>query len=140
MTESVTVSGRQKFPLSKKLNPLWWFKNDPEPNPPDWYLPTRPQWWRIVCWHLRNPLVNFNDYVIGVCDRNYVVTGPAPVMVPDWLSVGQQGFKYSIIWTALPRPFISYTGKKHGSVRILWHAGWEPGGSFANKFNITKDG
>lgn len=143
MIETVQVTGRTKIPLSKKLNVLWWFGNDPEPSPPDWYLPGKAQWWRVFCWYCRNPLVNFNDYVVGVCDRNFWITGVAPVTVPDQLTIGKEGFKWSIIWRWVPRPFLSYTGKKRaflGNRRILWHIGWEPGGSLANKFNITKDG
>lgn len=139
--ETATVTGRVKIPLGRKLNPLWWFGNDPEPTPPDWYLPARPRWWRVFCWYVRNPLVNLNDYVIGVCDKNYAVTGPRPVLVPDWLDVegGRTGFKWSLIHTPLPRPFVSYTGKKRGARRVLWHFGWGPGGNLATKFNITKD-
>ena len=142
MNESVTISGRQPVSVAKKINPLWWFGNDPQPSPPDWYLPGSAYWWRYFMWRVRNPLVNFNDYVIGVCDQNYMVSGPAPVTVPDWLSVDDGktlGFKWSVIHTRLPRPFISYTGKKRGAKRVLWHVGWEPGGSFATKFNITGD-
>ena len=54
-----------------KNNILWWFKNDDEPLPPDGYLRDRPHWWRVLCWHLRNPLHNFNNYVIGFKNEEF---------------------------------------------------------------------
>src|SRR6516165_59257 len=69
------VTGRTPMPLSKKLNPLWWFGNHDEPAPPAWYMSGKPQALRTAAWYLRNPLVNFADYVAGVCDKNYTVTG-----------------------------------------------------------------
>jgi hypothetical protein len=33
--------------------------------------------------------------------------------------------------TAIPLPFVSYTGK-----RVMWYAGWQKSGSFGLKFNL----
>ena len=66
---------------------------------------------------------NFADYVIDVCDRNYTVTGTAPLYATTWndLAVPHRlGFKWSILHTAIPLPFVSYTGK-----RVMWYAGWQ---------------
>jgi hypothetical protein len=40
---SARVAGREKKPLSQKLNPIWWFGNDAEQtvDQADWYLPYR---------------------------------------------------------------------------------------------------
>jgi hypothetical protein len=37
--ETIDVTSRTKRLLWKKLFPIWWFMNDQEPKPPDWYLP-----------------------------------------------------------------------------------------------------
>lgn len=144
--ETATVAGRTRVSVWWKINPIWWFMNDPEPNPPDWYLPGSSTWKRYLFWYIRNPLTNFNDYVLGVCDVNYSVYGLWPVMSPAWLDVHdgiqRTGFKWSIIQLKLPRPFVSYTGAQQswlGNRRLLLHFGWQPGGSFAIKFNITAD-
>lgn len=128
------VTGRQLKPWTKKINPLWWFGNDDEPTPPEWYMPGSQQWLRVLAWYARNPLENFSNYVIGVSDRNLSVVGMAPIMVVAWndLPGGRRGFKWSVIhlgWLRLP--FISYVGKY-----IMWYAGWEYGGFFGFKWNI----
>jgi hypothetical protein len=75
------ITGRTRKPLSKKLNPIWWFQNDDEEQTAPWYKPEWPQWRRDFYWNfLRNPLQNFRCYVVGVQDRNYSVWGRKPVM------------------------------------------------------------
>ena len=68
---TASVTGRVSQPIWKKLNPVWWFLNDDEPDPPDWQLPGKPFIIRQLSWYLRNPLHNFGKYVLGVVDRNY---------------------------------------------------------------------
>lgn len=130
---TATVIGRTRIQLRYKLNPLWWFGNDEEPLPPDDLYAGHPQWLRVLRWYLRNPLQNFGKYVAGVYDRNYTVTGDAPVIATTWLDVygsTRTGFKVSWIgW----RPFVSYTGK-----RVLWYAGTQWWGFFGFKFNILR--
>lgn len=136
MLETMTYTGRTLRPWYKKINPVWWFLNDDEPNPPDWYMPGKAQWLRFPAWYLRNPLVNFADYVVGVCDRNYSITGTAPLYATTWADMPDPhplGFKWSVIWLPIPLPFVSYTGK-----RILWYAGWKKTGDLGFKFNILK--
>lgn len=53
----------------KKLNPIWWLKNDDDPVPPRGYRPEDPEWKRKLFWAFRNPLHNLTFYVIGVADR-----------------------------------------------------------------------
>lgn len=67
----IRVVGRTRVSVWKKINLLWWPRNDFEPEPPDWYLPDRPGWWRAVFWWFRNPFQNFGRFVLGVADRDY---------------------------------------------------------------------
>ena len=73
--ETFDVIGRTKGRLLKKLSPIWWFMNDQEPKPPDWYLPNGKGPSRAILWYLRNPLKNFGNYVVGVYNRNSTVHG-----------------------------------------------------------------
>jgi hypothetical protein len=132
--EAVLVEGRQKFPLYKKLNLLWWFLNEYEPAPPGWYNPAQNFWLRLLSWYLRNPFQNAGNYVFGVCDRNFSVRGLAPVMwtTYDDLEPPCTGLKWSIISLGCLRlPFISYV-----SAHFLAYAGWQPNGFFGFKFNL----
>ena len=66
------------IPLKQKLNPLWWFKNDDDPHPPDWYLPNDSELKRRIWWMFRNPLHNFTFYVIGISDVEFIRKGMYP--------------------------------------------------------------
>jgi hypothetical protein len=89
VVESYTFTGRTPKPWYKKLNPIWWVQNDDEQNldsggagggaPPD-YMLGEPQWKRRLFWEFRNPFQHLRCYVLGVQDRNYTVTGRAPVL------------------------------------------------------------
>lgn len=141
MIETVEVTGRLRRPLSKKLNPIWWFLNDDEQRvddgTADWYHPEWPAWRRYFYWNfLRNPLMNFRNYVIGVADRNYKVTGRASAMTiqRDDLTPAEFGWQWSIIrlkWLVLP--FVSYSGK-----RLVLQLGWQPCGYVMVKTNWRK--
>jgi hypothetical protein len=134
--QTASVSGRVHQPLWKKLNPLWWFLNDDEPDPPDWQLPGKPYILRQLSWYLRNPLQNFGRYVLGVSDRNYTVVGTAPVYaaIPSDVDPNNTGWKFSNIYVnGFPLPFIAYE-----SERVVWYAGWQWWGFFGFKFNIKK--
>jgi hypothetical protein len=64
-------------------------------------MPGKPDALRTAAWYLLNPLVNFNDYVLGVNDKNYIVHGPAafsPVAADD----GKTGWRWSMIKGAGP--------------------------------------
>src|SRR5882762_9122166 len=62
------VPGPNKPVIRKrdKANPLWWFRNADQPKPEASYRPDDK--WRVLKWHIRNPLHNFTFYVIGVAD------------------------------------------------------------------------
>lgn len=130
---SATVTGREKVPLSKKINPIWWFGNDAEQTlaGAPWYMPEEPEWLRALCWNFRNPLQNLRSFVLGVQDRNYTVTGKAPVLTVQRDDIGQLGWQWCVIRLAVPLPFVSYSGKS-----VTWYAGWQPTGFFGFKFNI----
>ena len=132
--EEVLVEGRQKFPLYKKLNLVWWILNEYEPMPPDWYHPGQHFLLRLLSWYVRNPFQNAGNYVFGVCDRNFTVRGLAPVMwtTYDDLDPPRTGVKWSMISLGCLRlPFVSYA-----SERFLAYAGWQPNGFFGFKFNL----
>ncbi|MFA6543540.1 MAG: hypothetical protein WCS99_03890 [Limisphaerales bacterium] len=112
----------------QKWNPIWWFGNVDDPEPPDWYRPGSPC--RRPLWQLRNPLHNFTFYVIGIADRPFTRTGrfPDAVFAPDggwnWAVAGCK-------WVRLP--FISYNGE-------WWrfYLGWRERGNFGGKVNVGK--
>jgi hypothetical protein len=132
--QTASVSGRMTQPVWKKLNPVWWFLNDDEPDPPDWQLPGKPYLIRQLSWYARNPLQNFGRYVIGVSDRNYTVIGAAPVYANTWSDVEPSGtgWKTSMIYIGWLRlPYVSYE-----SEHVIWYAGWQWWGFFGFKFNL----
>jgi len=141
MIESQTFSGRALKPAALKNNPIWWFGNDDEQQLPDWYQPGWPMWRRRVYWYFfRNPLQNFRSYVLGVQDRNYTVTGRAPVLTVqrDDLVPPGRGWQWAALHGGnlpLPLPFISYSGR-----RVTWYAGWQPTGFVGVKFVIRRYG
>jgi hypothetical protein len=133
---SAFVTGRVRQPIWIKLNPVWWFLNDDEPDPPDWQLPGKPFIFRQLSWYLRNPLHNLGNYVVGVADRNYTVVGTAPVYATIWSDVDpiKTGWKVSTIHIAgLRLPFVSYENEY-----LIWYAGWQWSGFFGFKFNLKK--
>ncbi|MDP3645559.1 MAG: hypothetical protein Q8R25_00520 [bacterium] len=127
---------KRSVPLSKKINPVWWFGNDDEQQLPDWYQPEWSFERREFYWtYLRNPLQNFRCYVVGVKDRAYEVKGfPASVwtvqhndLIPE-----KRGYQFSVIRLGVLRlPFISYSGEW-----VVWYVGWQPTGIFGLKFNL----
>lgn len=133
------------IPLSKKLNPLWWFKNDSEQKlndgTTDWYMPGKPEWLRRVAWEFRNPLQNFRAFVVGVKDKEFetvVVKGNPDPTVIQRNDVGELGYQitYLKLKSGVRLPFVSYSGKK-----FVWYVGWQPSeGFFGVKFNITSPG
>ena len=141
MIESYTFVGRTKKPIALKLNPVWWLMNDDEQTVDEapWYLPSRPYWWRWACWNIfRNPAQNLRAYTIGVQDRDYTVTGRAPVLTVqrDDHDLPERGWQWCILhggalW--LPRPFVSYSGR-----RVTWYLGWQPSGFAGAKFVLHR--
>lgn len=116
-----------KIHFYNKLNPIWWFKNRDDPKPPDWYRPDDKH--RNLKWNFRNPLHNFDFYVIGVADKKFARSG----RFPDQNSDPRGGWdfeatRYKFIWL----PFISYHRPK-----LDFYLGWRERGNFGAKFNIN---
>jgi hypothetical protein len=134
VTEAQPWKGQPRVPWYKKINPIWWFGNVEGIDPTyhtDW-----PQWRREFVWYvIRNPLFNFFRFVVGVEDRDLIVTGPEPVFTPAWIecSLPSTGWKWAILrtgWVVLP--FLSYSGS-----RMVFYFGWVPSGRrLSLKFNF----
>jgi hypothetical protein len=140
MIESVAVTGRTSQPFRKKLNPVWWLLNDGEQTLDEapWYKSDYPWLIRYLFWNfLRNPMMNFRNYVIGVGDRNYKVLGKRPAMIiqRDDLWPPELGWQWSIIALdcGVILPFFSYCGK-----RLVIQCGWQPFGYAEIKINWRK--
>jgi len=110
------------FSWKQKINPVWWFMNDTEKFPPDWYFPELSLWQRKVWWLLRNPLTNFTWYVIGIGDKPFTSYGLQPEHVFNQNGGWNWAFR-CYKWLRLP--FISYKGKY-----IEWYFGWRERGAF----------
>ncbi len=112
------------FKSYQKLNPIWWWGNADDPEPPDWYRPGESgRRWK---WYARNPLHNFTFYVIGIGDKEFTRRGTYPGMVfnPDggWNSTWSHA-------EFLPLPFWSY---RRGEFQFYF--GWRERGNFGIKF------
>lgn len=113
---------------TRKWDPVWWWGNADDPQPPAWYRPGRPL--RGLLWQLRNPLHNFTFYVIGVHDADFVRRGRAPAHVfhPDG------GWNWAVIergWLRLP--FVSYAGR-----HVRAYALWREKGNFGLKLQRVR--
>ena len=127
-TDPADGGGKPPARALQKWNPLWWFGNVDDPEPPEWYRPGGPG--RRWLWQLRNPLHNFTFYVIGVADKPFTRTGKFPdaVFAPDggWnRAVARYG------WLRLP--FVSFNGE-----RGRFYFGWRERGNFGCKVNWGK--
>lgn len=110
----------------KKLDIFWWFKNDDDPMLPviegqniknDWYLPTKPQWYRVIAWGIRNPLSNYDRYIMGFWDKQAI-----------WgIASGDGIWPESGVNLKIYLPFISFN--LGGGFR--GYIGWKPNGEFA---------
>ncbi len=112
----------------QKWNPIWWFGNVDDPEPPEWYRPGAPG--RRWLWQLRNPLHNFTFYVLGVADKPFTRTGkfPAAVFAPDG------GWNWAVArfgWLRLP--FVSFNGEWG-----RFYFGWRERGNFGCKVNCGR--
>ena len=116
-----------KIHFYNKLNPIWWFKNIDDPTPPAWYRPDDHH--RRMKWSFRNPMHNFDFYVIGVADKKFSRSGRFPDKVSDprggW---DFEAARYKFIWL----PFISYHRPKFD-----FYFGWRNRGNFGIKINVN---
>lgn len=109
-----------KIRWRNKLNPVWWLQNADDPAPPDWYLPGEKH--RALKWSFRNPLHNFDFYVIGVADKQIIRYGRWP----------QKNFNPNGGWElavarrkSLFLPFVSYQ-----RTHCIFYLGWRERGNF----------
>jgi len=108
-----------------KWNILWWFDNEHDPMPPErmhlWenYKP----WIRYLLWRLRNPMHNFCYYVLGVADKEFLVTGdyPSSTFIPT--GTGYNRLTLTGTDGSWTRKFVSYRGPKWE-----WYYGWNHDG------------
>lgn len=131
------------IPLSKKLNPIWWFGNDseqtveqapwyhgPDPTVDGWEGPTWPEWKRKLYWGFRNPLQNFRAFVIGVQDKEHetrVISGNPDPTVIQRDDVGETGWQITTLKlkdSGIVLPFVSYSGS------WVFQFGWQPSSGF----------
>lgn len=114
--------------LYQKLDPIWWFGNINEPKPPAWYRPGGHM--RNLMWHLRNPLSNFSDYVIGVADKETIRWERYPAANGNHPS----GWNFAATQRRLLYlPFVDY---KRG--RFEFYFGWRERGNFGIKLNFRQ--
>jgi hypothetical protein len=120
--------GLPKIHFYNKFNPVWWFGNIDDPVPPAWYRPDSKH--RDFLWHLRNPLHNFDHYVIGVSDKTFVRYSK----YPESNSKQGGGWDFAVARRKLVvLPFLSY---QHG--RFNFYFGWRERGDFGIKLNFSK--
>ena len=118
--------GLPKIHFYDKLNPVWWFKNSDEPIPPDWYKPNDKH--RVRKWLFRNPLHNFDNYVIGIADKSSVRSGRYPLQTSN----PHGGWNFAISRRKLiVLPFVSYRRGK-----FEFYLGWRERGNFGAKMNF----
>ena len=147
--ETVQMHDRKLIPWSVKLRPWWWFHG-----PDGWDVPTvnngtpyLPEvtdvWLRRFYWFVcRNPMMNFVGFVIGVEDRNYSVTGSAPVLKTTGRDCEppQFGWRWAVltVGTFVRLPYVSYWGSLPMTGRMVeFYLGWRPhSGGFGVKFVI----
>ena len=115
------------YPLSKKLNPLWWIQNEDDGNCGDkgFFERVCNNKCDIKCkirWFIRNPFHNFMFYVIGVADRK---CDRKPKSI--W---NKKGYSWNFDYTKckwLYLPLISYRSKNG---KFEFYFGWRDRGNF----------
>jgi hypothetical protein len=111
-----------------KLNPVWWLQNADDPVPPPWYRPDDPH--RALKWRFRNPLHNFNFYVIGIADKNFVRSG----RYPKQNSNPNGGWDFELARRKIVLlPFISYERSW-----ITFYFGWREHGAFGAELTFHR--
>jgi hypothetical protein len=117
-----------RFTTLQKLNPIWWFGNADDPEPPADYRPGKAL--RTFYWYCRNPYHNFDHYVIGISDKPFTRSGP----YPNSMQNPHGGWNWAVCrykWWQLP--FVDY---QRG--RFEFYFGWRTGGNFGIKVNFSQ--
>lgn len=124
----VTPSPEQpRIYTRQKFNPVWWFKNLDDPVPPAWYRPDGK--FRTFTWYWRNPFHNFDTYVIGITDKEFVRSGKYPEVIGN----PKGGWNFAVSqYNCISLPMLSYHRPK-----LDFYFGWRPHGSFGIKFNLN---
>ncbi|GEM_PF-653029 len=128
---TVKVTPRPKnISTWNKLNPVWWYGNLDDSEPPAWFKPGEER--RTAKWRARNPFHNFTFYVIGIADKPHYRSGNYPRRTSN----PNGGWNVAVARRKLVfLPFVSYTRKK-----FEFYFGWRTGGNFGVKvnYNATK--
>jgi len=111
-----------------KLNPIWWFGNVDDPKPPVWYRPNDKH--RLAKWRWRNPLHNFDHYVIGIADKKFVRSG----RYPERNSNPKGGWDFEVARRNLL--WLPFASCQRGRFNFYW--GWREHGSFGIKLNYSR--
>lgn len=117
--------GQPAIHAGDRMNPVWWFENVDEPNPPLDYRPHDHH--RHHMWAFRNSFHNFTSYVIGISDKKFTRSGKYPndVMNPHG------GWNFAVTkYKFLRLPFVSY---HRGGFNF--YLGWRERGNFGLKLN-----
>jgi hypothetical protein len=129
---SIHVTPKPDLPeihFYNKLNPVWWLENADDPVPPMWYRPDDKH--RKLKWRFRNPLHNFNFYVIGVADKKIVRSG----RYPERNSNPHGGWDFELARRKIVLlPFISYERSW-----ITFYFGWREHGAFGAELTFHRE-
>jgi len=118
----------QKFSFWTKCNPVWWFGNADDPEPPENYR--KGKCCRQFMWRMRNPCHNFTFFILGIEDKPHVRTGKYPGKVAN----PNGGWNWAVCkYKRLRLPFVDY---KRG--RFEFYCGWRNGGNFGMKLNFRQ--
>lgn len=123
-----------------RLNPLWWFGNIDEPQPPSQFDGRYRQFWQYrwlrklgvphrvataIWWGTRNPLHNFCYYTVGLAGMDLDIDGKDDLI--DMFA--PHGWHWLLVkWRRHPivrLPYISYHDKE-----VKLYAGWGDSGQF----------
>ena len=119
---------RPEIHFYDKLNPVWWLGNLDDPLPPPWYRPADKH--RTTKWYFRNPFHNFDFYVIGVADKNFVRSG----YYPEGNSNPHGGWDFELARrNCVLLPFVSYA-RRWTTV----YFGWREHGAFGIELKFHK--
>ncbi|MCD6489414.1 MAG: hypothetical protein J7K20_01625 [Thermodesulfobacterium sp.] len=143
---------KAEFPEHSEPPDWWWFgkngfgklmwsifgnSDDPEPidkfYPSDWSQTKKRLHWYFV----RNPLHNFDFYVIGFRDHDRVIYGKEPTKVfidEGWNYYVSRILPYRWLWVL----FVSYQ-KRIGDRVFQFYIGWRHGASFGFKLRYHKE-